>query len=180
MSRWLVGSSSTSTGASDTRVRARCTRLAWPPESSSNGRSISAPRPRRSATASTSQGLSPIPWCSASRSVVPDSSPDCSSTETSTPDPRRTEPDSGSLVPASIASSVDLPVPLMPTTAIRSPSETVRSRSSNNTLPGRLAERPWASTRIIPSELVRPGSPRLRSVGPARCSGVAALRPRRR
>jgi hypothetical protein len=51
-------------------------------------------------------------------------------------------------VPASTLSSVDFPPPLMPTTPMRSPLDTVSDRSSNRGLPGRRAVTPEASTRI--------------------------------
>ena len=45
-----------------------------------------------------------------------------------------------------IRSSVDLPVPLMPTTPTRSPSETVSDRSSNRTRSARRTATCWRST----------------------------------
>ena len=54
MSRWLVGSSNTSRSLSLTRVRARATRLAWPPDRVDTSASLEPPMPRRSSTAAAS------------------------------------------------------------------------------------------------------------------------------
>jgi hypothetical protein len=51
-------------------------------------------------------------------------------------------------VPASTPSSVDLPQPLRPTIASRSPLDTVTDTSWNSGFPGRLATSPAASTKI--------------------------------
>ena len=65
-----------------------------------------------------------------------------------TPRPRRTSPPSGSRVPAMIDSSVDLPVPLMPTTPRRSPLATVTDTSENSGRFGLLMLTLSTSTRI--------------------------------
>jgi hypothetical protein len=74
---------------------------------------------------------------------------------TRAPRPRRTSPASGSTAPASTPSSVDFPHPLIPTTARRSPVATVTDRPVKSGLPGRLAARSAASTRITTGHLRR-------------------------
>src|SRR5690606_36521915 len=96
----------------------------------------------------------------------PGSAASWSRATTLAPRTRRTTPASGVTVPASTPSNVDLPVPLMPTTPRRSPLATVTDRSVNSGLPGRLADSPWASTRITAPE--RTGR-RRRSRTPPRC-----------
>ena len=94
--------------------------------------------------------------------VEPGSGASWSSITTRLPRPRRTTPASGSLRPASWRSSVDLPQPLRPTTAMRSPDATVTETSANRGRPGRLAARPAASRRITPAGEA-PGRVRLRA-----------------
>ena len=72
------------------------------------------------------------------------------------PRPRRITPISASVSPARTRSSVVFPLPFKPTTARRSPLDTVTDTSAKSGRPGRLAERPAASTRIK-------GAPRVQS-----------------
>ena len=126
-SRWLVGSSSSSTSHSPASSAASATRRRWPPLSTVNGASqgMSASSPRitsrtRASPAQTCSGVSPTTACStvsSSSSVSP-----WSSTPTRTPPLTVTRPASGRSRPASISSRLVLPSPFLPTTPTRSPS----------------------------------------------------------
>ena len=153
-SRWLVGSSSTIRSCSPTSALASATRLAWPPESSSVRRSNSGWTPSDVATAATSHAtpLSPRPPSVQPRysATVPGGSRGSWSSEAMrTPRPKRTVPSSGDAAPVNRRNSVDLPDPLMPTTATRSPLEIVTERSSNRTLSGWATPTRSASTQIM-------------------------------
>ena len=111
--------------------------------------------------------------------VAPASGASWSSTTMRLPRPRRTTPASGSTRPASWRSSVDLPDPLSPTTASRSPDSIVTETSANSGRPGRLAASPDASRRITtPRRGVAPGL--VRSHRQARDAGGGQARPLRR
>ena len=58
----------------------------------------------------------------------------------------------GCVAPARTRSSVDLPLPFRPTTASRSPLDSVTDTSANSGRPGREAARPEASSRITSEE----------------------------
>src|SRR5438552_1998622 len=74
---------------------------------------------------------------------------------TRTSRPRRTTPDSGVTAPTNTRANVDLPLPLRPTIASRSPVLRVSDTLSNNGRSGRLMLTPWASTRITVTRLGR-------------------------
>jgi hypothetical protein len=165
MSRWLVGSSRISRSPSldsptAASARARAVRLAWPPDKLRTSASASAAMPTRSSRASarcfplSALRAGPLgPGAShvsptACRTVPSGRAAAWSSATTRVSRPRRMTPCSGSTMPANIPSSVDLPDPFTPTTASRSPLATVTDRPANRGLPGRLAARSAASTRI--------------------------------
>ena len=95
------------------------------------------PRPRRATVPGGSSGV----W---SRNPV------------RTPRPCRTTPASGSSRPARTRSSVDLPVPLMPTTPSRSPVGTVTDRSPNRMRSAMVTLTPWRSTSTLTGHTVLP------------------------
>ncbi len=79
-----------------------------------------------------------------------------------TPRPWRTIPASGSSRPARTRRSVDLPVPLMPTTPSRSPLWTVTDRSPNRVRSAMVTLTPWRSTSTLTGHYgtARPRDPR--------------------
>ena len=140
-SRWLVGSSSSSTSHSPASSPASATRRRCPPLSTVTGASqgMSSSRPRitsrtRASPAQTCSGVSPT----TARSTVSESSSvsPWSSTPTRTPPRTVTRPASGCCRPASMASRLVLPSPFLPTTPTRSPSFSPRVTESKTTFVG--------------------------------------------
>ena len=152
-SRWLVGSSSTSTLAPDATRHASDSRRRSPPESPDTGFSAPSP-PNRNWPSSdrASLGLRPVArWQASSTLPVSCSSSACwESRPILTLWPRRSLPASSSRAPASTFSSVVLPVPLAPT------SDTCSPRSSQNSAPSSSTRSPIATRPSSISKITRP------------------------
>ena len=122
-----------------TSARARATRLAWPPDRVATSASSEAAHaepvehglalPARRPTAART-----VPGGQRGRLVE--------RRRPGRPGPGGPRRPRARRVPASTPSSVDLPQPLRPTTARRSPLDTVTDRSANSGLPGRLTATP--------------------------------------
>ena len=125
-SRWLVGSSRISRSQGVSRAAARAARFFWPPDRW-RGLQAGSSIPRRSSIFRTRPSVSQYSSRSPVRSAILSSRLFPSSKtgswgrqEIRSPDRVMTCPSSGSSVPATMERKVDLPVPLIPTTPIRS------------------------------------------------------------
>ena len=145
-SRWLVGSSSSRRSGRPTRAWASQARRLRPTESSASG--VSLPRGSPSSWVAASSRV--ISWSSRQASSTGPRQPSRTNSPTVTvagtlfggswawsatfaPGARRKPPRSGSISPARILRSVLLPVPLRPSSPIRSPgSTTVETPSSSS------------------------------------------------
>ena len=141
-SKWFVGSSRMRSSAGCERTAARCDALGLTAGQLGDVSAPGRPHPRRSKAASDSQ-----PSPTADDTVPGGSSGSCGRYPMRTPRPRRICPESGASTPAMTRSSVDLPVPLIPTTPRRSPSITVRESSSNRARSLRRTVTCWRSAR---------------------------------
>ena len=154
-SRWLVGSSSTSTLAPECTRIASDSRRRSPPESPSSGFSAASPLNRkRPSSARASLGLSPVERWAASSTVraplAPSSSACWESSPTLTLCPRRSLPAASSCSPVSVWISVVLPVPLGPI------SETCSPRSSHSSKSSSSVRSPIFSVPSSTSKITRP------------------------
>ena len=180
-SRWLVGSSSSSSSLGTNNARARFRRMRQPPDRVATGCSLicsEKPSPASSSFTRACELASPAAsscsWPSAmaipspsacaraspSRSLASSMSAASTNSQAATADDgiacsRRTmriggssiSPESTTASPTIAASSVDLPLPLGPTRATRSPVPIVASARSSSTLPPRASV--TARSRII-------------------------------
>ena len=166
MSRWLVGSSSSSISGSPTSARARSTRRWLPIDSERN--SAAPSRPPRSSTCSTrcsSRHASPV--ASSARPTRPAATTSRTGPQRSVgtswgrkpicmPLRRITSPLSGFISPANSRSSVVLPSPLRPSRHSRSPFSTLRSTWSRTDGPPSDRQTVFNSSRAM-----RNGAPRI-------------------
>ena len=140
ISRWLVGSSSNIRSGPPAIKRARAARRRSPPDAVSTGRAGSNLRPAP-ARSTLYISLSSNPWAAKSPSVAkPERSGSCSIYPTDTPGPAITSPESGSTNPPMTFIKVDLPEPLRPTRATRSPGCATRLRPSKMGSPPKVSE----------------------------------------
>ncbi len=161
MSRWLVGSSSSTSSGSPTSARASATRLLQPPESFATAWSAPASGPARpsfamssSTRASSSQeptalAVSDKPEEMAARTVAPGANVGiCGRKATRRPPRLATLPRSGPSSPARMRSNVDLPAPLGPMSPTRFPSASVKLTSSKSARAPNACPSPCAERRI--------------------------------
>ena len=172
MSRWLVGSSSSSTSGFSAKARASAARRPSPPERPWVERPGS--RPKSCSAASASWGAAPPEVAKSSR-VSPLISGSWATNTTLRPGVRNRSPPSASRRPESTRSRVDLPAPLRPTRQARAPGSRARSTPSNS-MRGPSARR--TSFRAIRgARAFRAGDPRTchRRCSWARTEPVSAL-----